>query len=119
MTPVQLAAPVLFEQRGEFQRQLMARIRANVSELDQQLAARPSTVRLETEGGWYAVLRVPVTRSDEELAIELLEKTGVLVHPGHFYDFPSDGYVVLSLITPEEEFREGISRALHFVVCNL
>lgn len=114
--PVQLAAPVLFEQRHGFQQPLMARIRANLAELDRQLAARPSCTRLEVEGGWYAVLRVPVTRSDEELAIELLEKTGVLVHPGHFYDFPADGYIVLSLIAPEEEFREGVRRVVKFMI---
>ncbi|HKC72572.1 MAG TPA: hypothetical protein VKB60_13155, partial [Terriglobales bacterium] len=66
----------------------------------------------EIEGGWYAVLRVPVTRSDEELAVELLERESVLIHPGHFYDFPGDGYLVLSLITPAEKFREGIRRLL-------
>ena len=64
------------------------------------------------DGGWYAVLRVPVTRSDEDLAIELVREKSVLVHPGHFYDFPSDGYLVLSLITPREEFAEGVGRAL-------
>ncbi|HYX69916.1 MAG TPA: pyridoxal phosphate-dependent aminotransferase, partial [Terriglobales bacterium] len=68
--------------------------------------------RLEVEGGWYAVLRVPATRSDEELAIALLEQRGVLVHPGHFYDFPADGYLVLSLITPAETFAEGVGRLL-------
>jgi aspartate/methionine/tyrosine aminotransferase len=60
------------------------------------------------------VLRVPATRSDEELAIELLEQASVLVHPGHFYDFPRDGYLVLSLIARQEEFRQGISRLLAF-----
>jgi aspartate/methionine/tyrosine aminotransferase len=61
------------------------------------------------EGGWYAVLRVPATRSDEDLAIELLHTHGVYVHPGHFYDFPVDGYLVVSLITPERVFAEGVS----------
>jgi aspartate/methionine/tyrosine aminotransferase len=110
--PVQLAAPVFFEQRREFQRQLMVRIHNNLAELDRQVALRPSCTRLEVEGGWYAVLRVPATRPDEELAVELLEQTGVLVHPGHFYAFPADGYIVLSLITPEGEFREGLSRVV-------
>ena len=64
------------------------------------------------DGGWYAVLRVPVTRSDEELAIELVREKAVVVHPGHFYDFPSDGYLVLSLITPAGEFAEGIAAIL-------
>jgi aspartate/methionine/tyrosine aminotransferase len=67
------------------------------------------------EGGWYAVLRVPVTRSDEELAIELVREKAVMVHPGHFYDFPGDGYLVLSLITAEGEFREGMGRVLEYL----
>jgi aspartate/methionine/tyrosine aminotransferase len=67
------------------------------------------------EGGWYAILRVPVTKSDEDLAVELLQKKSVLVHPGHFYDFPSDGYLVLSLITPTKEFGEGTGRILELL----
>ena len=59
------------------------------------------------------MLRVPVTRSDEELAIELVRQRSVLVHPGHFYDFPNDGYLVLSLISSEQEFAEGAERVLN------
>jgi alanine-synthesizing transaminase len=110
--PVQLAAETLLDQRKKIQPQLRSRIEGNVAELDHQLAGQKSCARLEVEGGWYAVLRVPVTRSDEDLAIELLTKQSVLVHPGHFYDFPQDGYLVLSLITPPMTFREGISRIL-------
>ena len=58
------------------------------------------------------MLHVPVTQSDEDLAIELLRKLSVLVHPGHFYDFSSDGYLIVSLITPVEKFREGMERVL-------
>ncbi|MFY9753766.1 MAG: hypothetical protein WAJ92_14055, partial [Candidatus Acidiferrales bacterium] len=72
---------------------------------------KPCT-RLDLGGGWYAVLRVPATRSDEDFAIQLLEARGVYVHPGHFYDFQSDGFVVVSLITPENEFAAGIERLL-------
>ncbi len=97
--PVQWAVPVLLEQRKDIQRQLMERVHANLAELDRQLAGQKACERLSVDGGWYAVLRVPVTRSDEELAIELVREKGVVVHPGHFYDFPSDGYLVLSLIT--------------------
>jgi hypothetical protein len=61
------------------------------------------------------VVRVPVTQSDEDLAIALLRECGVLVHPGHFYDFSSDGYLVLSLITEPAVFREGISRVMDFL----
>jgi len=90
----------------------MARVRRNLAELDRQLAGQKSYGRLRVEGGWYAVLRVPATRTDEDLAIELLTTQGVYVHPGHFYDFADDGYLIVSLITPEQEFAEGTTRLL-------
>jgi len=114
-TPVQLALPTLLEQRRAFQHQLQVRLRANLKELDRQLAKQTLITRLDVEGGWYVVLRVPATRSDEDLAIELLEKQSVLVHPGHFFDFPEDGYLVLSMLPSREEFRSGVERILaHF-----
>ena len=113
--PVQLATPALLEQRKNIQSVLLDRLRANLEELDRQLAKHALVKRLDGEGGWYAVLRVPVTQSDEELAIDLINKCGVLVHPGHFYDFPTDGCLVVSLITPTGEFREGVRRMLDFL----
>jgi alanine-synthesizing transaminase len=113
--PIQLAAPVLLGQRKSIQPLLLDRLRANLQQLDGQLAKQKTCQRLEVEGGWYVVLRVPVTQSDEDLAIALLREKCVLVHPGHFYDFPSDGYLVLSLITPVEEFREGVGRVLKWL----
>jgi len=110
--PVQLAARALLCQRQDFQQQLMERTRTNLAELDRQITGQKHCGRLDVEGGWYAVLRIPATRSDEELALELLDGQGVYVHPGHFYDFPQDGYLVLSLITPEQEFAEGTRRLL-------
>ena len=113
--PLQLATPILLEQRKNIQPMLLDRLRTNLEELDRQLAKQPACERLDVEGGWYAVLRVPVTQSDEELAIEILRKFSVLVHPGHFYDFPRDGYLVVSLITPSDKFREGIRRVLELL----
>jgi alanine-synthesizing transaminase len=113
--PVQLAAPVLLDQRKQIQPILLDRLRVNLAELDRQLASRPSCVRLLVEGGWYVVLRVPAIESDEDLAIRLLREASVSVHPGHFYDFPSEGHLVLSLITEPANFREGVDRLLHVV----
>lgn len=113
--PLQWATPVLLEQRKKIQAQLLQRVRENLAEMDRQLEAQQTCQRLSVEGGWYAVLRVPVTRSDEELAIELVREKSVLVHPGHFYDFPSDGYLVLSLITAPQDFAEGMRGVLEFV----
>jgi aspartate/methionine/tyrosine aminotransferase len=106
--PVQLATPSFLEQRSGFQEQLLGRVRHNLAELDRQLGAQKNCSRLRVEGGWYAVLRVPAIRSDEELALALLETRDVYVHPGHFFDFSTDGYLVVSLIAGEDEFAEGV-----------
>ena len=111
-TPVQLATRTLLEMRGGFQSELMTRVRKNLDEVDRQIGAHSNCSRLQVEGGWYAVLRVPVTRSDEDIAVELLETKQVYVHPGRFYDFPSDGFLVVSLIVKEDEFADGIRRLL-------
>lgn len=111
--PVQHAIPELLAQRRSFQLQLMKRLQSNLAELDRQLKEQRLCRRLDLQGGWYAILRVPVTRSDEQLAIELLQETGVLVHPGHFFDFASDGCLILSLLTPETTFSEGVRRILY------
>jgi len=114
-TPVQLAAPVLLEQRKQVQPVILDRLRVNLGELDRELASHPSCTRLQVEGGWYAVLRVPAVATDEDLAIEIVRKAGVIVHPGHFYDFSGEGHLIVSLITDPEVFREGIGRLLQCV----
>jgi aspartate/methionine/tyrosine aminotransferase len=113
--PVQLAAPVLLEQRQGFQEQLMGRVRKNLEELDRQLAEQTHCSRLQVEGGWYAVLRIPAIGSDEDFAIQLLEQKDVYVHPGHFYNFRQEGYLVVSLIARQGEFAEGIRRVLGLI----
>src|SRR5882724_5346425 len=106
-TPVQLAMPRFLEQRHSFQRQVVERVRRNLAKLDQQLETEKACSRLKVEGGWCAAVRVPATRSEEEFAIELLNAHGVCIHPGHFYDFLSDGTLIVSLLTPEQVFAKG------------
>ncbi len=113
--PVQWAIAELLGTREGIQRQLHERTAHNLRELDAQLATARMTTRLEFDAGWYAVLRTPATCSDEDVAIALLEQEGVLIHPGHFFDFPGAGYLVASLITPEEDFREGMRRVLRML----
>ena len=113
-TPVQLALPKFLSLRHALQAQLQQRISANLSVLDSMLRESKSLARLDREGGWYAILRVPVTATDDDLTVALLERCSVLVHPGHFFNFSQDGFLVLSLISTEGEFREGASRLLGF-----
>lgn len=110
--PIAHALPALLESRKTVQPGIIERLKSNLFWLDQQTARCREVARLKVEGGWYAVLKVPETVSDEDWAVELLTVEGVLVHPGHFYDFPDDGHLVLSLLTEESVFREGTSRIL-------
>jgi len=110
--PTQGALATLMAQRRLLQPQLKRRIQENRALLAAQLSNRQGWHQLDAEGGWYAVLRGERGFSEEELVIELLRKQRLLVHPGHFYDFAKEGYLVLSLITPREIFQEGIRRLL-------
>ena len=110
-TPAQLALPEMLASRGDLQTQMRQRLSSNLAFLDGVFPESGAVTRLKREGGWYAVLRVPATGSDEDLAIALLEKCDVLAHPGHFFDFARDGYLIVSLIVPEDEFQKGV-RAL-------
>jgi alanine-synthesizing transaminase len=113
--PTQWAAPTLFAQRHSLRTQILQRIHKNRAQLQTLLAGRTDCGLLEAEGGWYGVLRVAAQRTDEDLTIELLRKHHVVVHPGHFYDFPGEGYLVISLITPVEDFRNGVEKLLAIV----
>ena len=114
-TPVQLALPKFLSLRHALQAQLQQRISANLSVLDSMLRESKSLARLDREGGWYAILRVPVTATDDDLTVALLERCSVLVHPGHFFNFSREGFLVLSLITPEQQFQEGLRRVQKFI----
>jgi alanine-synthesizing transaminase len=107
-TPVQLALPKFLALRGGLQPQLQRRISVNLGILDATLRESKLLTRLDREGGWYAVLRIPAAGPDEDVAVALLERCSVLVHPGHFFNFPRDGFLILSLITPEKQFQEGV-----------
>jgi alanine-synthesizing transaminase len=110
--PMQHGLSELLAHRRVIQPQILSRILANLKELDERLGSQRSISRMKIEGGWYAVLRVPAVEPDEHMVIRLLEEQSLLVHPGHFYDFAQDGYLVISLLTGVEEFAEGIGRLI-------
>jgi alanine-synthesizing transaminase len=108
-TPVQLAAKSLLAGRKLIQTQIRERIATNRGHLVD--AARGHAWEpLRTDGGWYAVLRVPQRASEEEWVLALLREQGVLVHPGYFFDFPTSGYLAISLLPTVESFRHGLAR---------
>ena len=110
--PVALATPQWLAHRRAIQLQILERVQANLCKLDELLAPGLPVTRLKVEGGWYAILRVPSTRSDEDWAAELLTQEGVSVHPGHFYDFPSEGFLVLSLLPAREVFEDALGKVI-------
>jgi hypothetical protein len=115
-TPVQVAAPELLARREELAAPIRARVRANLESLRAAIGPGCPATLLEPQGGWSAVLRVPATRTEEERVTRLLEERDVLVHPGYFFDFPHEAFLVLSLLPPEDDFAEGVARVLADVV---
>ncbi len=110
-TPVQCAAAAMLEARHTIQDQIRRRTAENLTWLRDRIRGGAINV-LEAEGGWYATLQVPRTRTEEEWVLELLRDHNVLVQPGFFYDFEREAFLVVSLLTPESTFREGIERLL-------
>jgi hypothetical protein len=92
----------------EVQRQIRRRNAENLAFARAALAASAANT-LAVEGGWYITLQVPRIHSEEEWTLELLEHAGVLVQPGFFYDFETEAYLVISLLTSPEIFREGLA----------
>jgi alanine-synthesizing transaminase len=118
-TPVQLALPALLQQGSEVRAAIAERCRANLARLRAAVAAHPAVSLLVPGGGWSAVLRIPAVIPEEELVIDLIERHGVAVHPGFFFDFPRDGYLVVSLLPPPRTFTAGIERLLARLDCLL
>jgi alanine-synthesizing transaminase len=110
-TPVQNALGTWFSAQKQIQDEVTRRIRRN----DQAVhaLARPGAIEcLPSQGGWYAVLRIPSVANEEDWALGLLEDEHVSVHPGYFFDFPEEGHMVVSLLPPEDRMAEGLKRIL-------
>lgn len=111
-TPVQAAAQELLERGSVVRHQIQARVRANYRTLRIRVAEIRSCSVLSADGGWYGVVQVPSLVAEEELVLDLLATDRVLVHPGYFFDFANESYVVLSLIGPEVVFCDAVDRVL-------
>ena len=112
--PVQCAMPAWLGGRAAIQEQIRERVAANLAELDRQLNKLPVVQRLEVEGGWYAVLRIPALAPDEETVLALLAHE-VWVHPGYFFGMAESGWLVVSLLGPEREFSAGVTRLVDYL----
>jgi alanine-synthesizing transaminase len=113
-TPVQVALPELLRIAPRIRDAISERTRTNLVTLRRAFDAVPAARVLPVEGGWSAVIRVPSVQSDEELAMKILDR-GVVVQPGYFFDFPSDGYIVISLLPHELPFETGVQRVADMI----
>ena len=111
--PVQRAMPEWIAGRKTIQPQIKERVATNLAELDRQLGGVDAVRRLEVDGGWYAVLRIPALQPDEGTVLELLER-GLWVHPGYFFGMEESGWLVVSLLGPVEEFRTGVKGIVNY-----
>ncbi|HEY7515528.1 MAG TPA: pyridoxal phosphate-dependent aminotransferase [Vicinamibacteria bacterium] len=115
-TPVQRALPRLLARRRDLQRPIAERVASNLDALRRRLPSGGPASLLTPEGGWYAVLRIPATLPESERVERLLEERNVLVHPGYFFDFPREAYLVLSLLPRPGTFDAGLERIVESLV---
>lgn len=111
-TPVQVAAPALLARGGVIRDQLQARLTRNLRALGEACSRWPAATLLDVDGGWSAVIRVPAVRPEEDLVVTLAAEDGVLVHPGFFFDFPREAFLVVSLIVEPGAFDQGVEGVL-------
>jgi hypothetical protein len=108
-TPVQHGADLLLRQRQAMQQQMLSRIAQNSAFLKGHFIQAANARVLKVEGGWYGILKIEDHLSDEDRVLQLLEQDNTLVHPGYFHEFDQEGFIVVSLLTPAETFRAGVS----------
>jgi hypothetical protein len=114
-TPVQLALPELLARVDDLQRPVLERLRRNVAAIDEAIAGQGPTCpvrRLPIEAGWYAMIQIPRTRTDDDWVELLAEREGLIAHPGYFFDMDEPGTMVVSLLLEPDVFREAIGRAV-------
>jgi aspartate/methionine/tyrosine aminotransferase len=112
-TPVQWAAPALIDHGATIRAAIHARVRGNLAKLRETLAAHPALTLLAPEAGWSAVWQVPATEPEEALVLRLFNTAGVLVHPGYFFDFAREAFLVTSLLPAPTIFDEALDRLMH------
>ncbi len=111
-TPVQRAAARLLEIGGPIRAAIQKRIEENLGALRRAVGPASACRVLPRDGGWYAVVQVPAVVTEEDRILALLADDDVLVHPGYFFDFPREAYLVLSLLPDPVTFREAARRIL-------
>jgi aspartate/methionine/tyrosine aminotransferase len=111
-TPVQVAAPALLQHAAPVRAAIHTRVRRNLAAARHLAVDYPACDLLRSEGGWSLVLRIPATRSEERFVIDLLERERILVHPGYFFDFRAEAFIVVSLLPEETRFADAFARVL-------
>jgi alanine-synthesizing transaminase len=107
---VQHASGGLLDLRRAVQDQIQLRLAQNSRFLHERAAGISHFDVLRREGGWYAIVDMADAWSDEARCVHLLDIADTLIHPGSFYSFGREGYVVLSLLPQPEVFRTGVER---------
>jgi len=118
-TPAQIAAGALIERGALVREQIVRRVAANYATIQAEARGVPSVRVLRSNGGWSVVLQVPSLDPEEDLVLDLLVTDEVLVHPGYFFDFPREAFLIVSLLPPPATFAAGIDRVLRHFACTV
>ncbi len=113
--PMQSVVPSLLQKAAAFQEPIKNRLSCNLELMRSPFFQQGKTI-FWPQGGWvipvlFQIQSQPENKLDDEaLAIALVRDEGVLVHPGYYYDFEQENFLVLSLLTEPAILQEGLQR---------
>ena len=116
-TPAQVAAPDLLKAGAAVRAQIQQRVRDNFASLGDMVSRHPACSIMPVEAGWYAVMQVPAVKSEEMIVLDVLDRSGILVHPGYFFDFEREAFLVISLLPEPTVFAGAVETLLDEVAC--
>jgi alanine-synthesizing transaminase len=118
-TPVQAAVAELLQRGSAVREQIARRVADNYRILLNRAAATPACTVLNAAGGWYGIVQVPSVEPEEDIVLRLLADERVLTHPGYFFDFTREAFLVVSLLPPSRIFESGVDRLFRHFDCSV
>jgi hypothetical protein len=114
-TSVQVAIADLLKTGAPVRAQIQERVRGNYRRLVELAAGHPACAALPVDAGWYAVVQIPNLASEETVVLDLLDNAGVLVHPGYFFDFEREAFLIVSLLPQPDVFDFAVQALLQHI----
>lgn len=111
--------PALVKRGGRFIQSFRKYVELNRDLTIQMLQKHPRISFHKPEGGFYLFAKITDVKdkngsniTDEEFVIDLLKRAGIFAHPGYFYDYDKDIYLLISLLLPPKKLKATLQKII-------